>query len=433
MRLITIFTILIFLFSFNSIKKTTPIKVEIRHENGVYQLYRDGKPYQIKGAGCEFGSYKSLASFGANSVRTWSTENARQNGQQMLDSAQKYGLTILMGLDLGSERLGFDYNNDSAVQKQFERIKGEVLKYKDHPALLAWGVGNELNLFYKNPKVWDAVNQIAKMIHQIDPNHPTTTMLSGMPKPVVEEIKVRCPDIDFLCVQMYADIINLKKRIDDSGWKGAYMITEWGATGHWEVAITKWGVPVEQTSTEKAASIKKRWDKAVNADKTQCIGSYIFVWEPKQERTPTWYGLILESGESTEMTDVMYEAWNGKLPENTTPKIDSIFLNNKTRYGNIYVESGKDCSIKVYTHDNDNDKLVITSVIITDDPTLYRDGGEREVQSKTLKCKMKINSKTMTVNFKAPDKEGGYRAYIYVHDGKNHAATANIPFFVKKQ
>ena len=50
-----------------------------------------------------------------------------------------------------------------------EKLREEVLKYKDHPALLAWGIGNELNLQYKNPKVWNAVNDIAKMIHEVDP------------------------------------------------------------------------------------------------------------------------------------------------------------------------------------------------------------------------------------------------------------------------
>ena len=54
-----------------------------------------------------------------------------------------------------------------------------MLKYKDHPALLAWIIGNEANLRFKNPKVFDAINDISKMIHQVDPNHPTTTALSG--------------------------------------------------------------------------------------------------------------------------------------------------------------------------------------------------------------------------------------------------------------
>jgi len=431
-KIIAIISSVLILISCNSAKKSTAIKVELKHENGVYQLYRDGQPYTIKGAGCEFGSFQSLASFGANSVRTWRTENGKQTGQQVLDTAQKYGLTVLMGLDVARERHGFDYNNDSSVQKQLEYVKGEVLKYKDHPALLGWGIGNELNLDAKNPKVWDAVNQISKMIHEVDGNHPTTTMLAGISKEIIDEMKVRCTDIDFLCIQMYGDVINLKERIDNAGWKGAYIVSEWGATGHWEVAKTKWDIPIEQTSSEKAASIKERWLKAISANKTECIGSYVFLWEQKQERTPTWYGLILESGETTEMTEVMYEAWNGKLPDNTAPKLDSIFLDGKTRYDNVYLKPGKEYVLKVYTHDNENDELTLKGDVIPDDPTLYGQGGDKEDRAQSVDCKMNIDSKLMTVKFTAPDKDGGYRIYAYVHDGKNHAATANVPFFVKK-
>ena len=39
-----------------------------------------------------------------------------------------------------------DYNNEYAVKGQIEYLKNEVLKYKDHPALLVWGIGNEVDL-----------------------------------------------------------------------------------------------------------------------------------------------------------------------------------------------------------------------------------------------------------------------------------------------
>ena len=153
--------------------KNKAVKVELKYEDGVYRLYREGKPYYIKGAGIEFGDIANLASHGANSMRTWRTDSA----QKELDLAYENGLTVMMGLEVGRERHGFDYDDTAMVRQQFEFIKGEVLKYKDHPALLAWGIGNELNLWYKNKKVWDAVNDIARMIHEVDGNHPATTSL----------------------------------------------------------------------------------------------------------------------------------------------------------------------------------------------------------------------------------------------------------------
>ena len=61
--------------------------------------------------------------------------------------------------------------------------------------MLIWAIGNELNLRATNPKVWDAVNDISKMIHEIDPNHLTTTTLAGISKQEVDYIKERCDQI----------------------------------------------------------------------------------------------------------------------------------------------------------------------------------------------------------------------------------------------
>ena len=158
-------------------KTKAAVKVEVRRNGDAYQLLRDGKPYFVKGGGGT-GYFSRLAAYGGNSIRTWGTQNAAQ----ILDSAQKNGLTVLMGLGVTPERHGFNYDDPAAVKKQFERIKADVLKFKDHPALLAWGIGNELNLSYKNPKVWDAVNDIATMIHKEDPNHPASTVLAGINK-----------------------------------------------------------------------------------------------------------------------------------------------------------------------------------------------------------------------------------------------------------
>lgn len=224
------------------------VKVEIRTTNGNYQLWRGGNPYYIKGAGGD--SYLDrLAAYGGNSIRTWSTSNAKQT----LDQAHKHGLTVTMGLNVARERHGFDYNNAQAVAKQLQDLRAEVLKYKDHPALLIWGIGNELNLQYTNPAVWDAVNEIAMMIHQIDPNHPVTTMLAGLNKKEVDLIKERCPAIDLLAVNTYGALPKLPGQIRDTGWEGAYIVTEWGPTGHWEGPQTAWKAAVEESSSAKAA------------------------------------------------------------------------------------------------------------------------------------------------------------------------------------
>ena len=269
-----------------------PVKVTVHQNNGAYELLRGGKPYFVKGAG---GSQypERIAAYGGNSIRTWGTNDA----PKVLAEANKYHLTMMVGLDMARERHGFDYNDAAAVAGQLQKVKAEVLKYKDDPAVLVWGIGNELNLDYTNPKVWDAVNDVAKMIHEVDPNHPTSTVLAGASKKEIEYVKTRCPAVDILSINTYAGLATLPKQVQDAGWTGPYLVTEWGPTGHWEGPQTPWKASVEETSSQKAAVYKSRYEASVVKDKAHCLGSYVFLWGQKQERTPTWYVLFTEDGQ----------------------------------------------------------------------------------------------------------------------------------------
>src|SRR5882724_953537 len=179
-----------------------PSKVEIHKTDQGYQLLVNGQPFFIKGAGLGSGSVEQLAADGANSFRTWGAEPGPRGAAAILDRAETNGLYVTLGLEVARERNGFSYDDPVAVTRQLNRIKGQILRYKDHPALIIWAIGNELNLNAKNPKVWDAVNDISKMIHQVDPNHLTTTPLSGFKREVVQQVKNRASDLDLVSFQM---------------------------------------------------------------------------------------------------------------------------------------------------------------------------------------------------------------------------------------
>jgi len=405
--------------------QTGPVKVELRLVDSNYQLVRGGEIYFIKGAGGS--TYPDrIAAYGGNSIRTWGTRGA----QKVLDSANKYGLTVLMGLDVTAERHGFNYDDTAAVRKQLDRLRDEVMKYKDHPALLAWGIGNELNLQYKNPKVWDAVNDISKMIHQLDPNHPTTTVLAGINKTLVDFIKERTTDIDLLAINTYGGLATLPRTIRQSGWNGAYMVTEWGPTGHWESAQTSWKSSIEETSSEKAAVYKSRYEYSIEKDKDKCIGSYVFLWGQKQERTPTWYGVFTEKGEESEVVDVMQYLWSGSWPKNQAPHLYSMQVNGKKSLDNIYLEPNTNNKVVVVATDPDNDKISWRWELMPE-PTQLSTGGDFETRPKAIEG-LVTSGENGNASFKTPDKEGAYRLFVYVTDGNNNVATANMPFYVKK-
>jgi len=408
---------------------TTASKVELKkNESGYHRLYVNGEEFYVEGAGLEFGNIEALAEYGGNSFRTWRTRNENEDAVDVLDRAHKSGLLVLMGLDVARERHGFDYDDPVEVKKQFDYLKGEVERLKDHPALLGWAIGNELNLEAENLKVYDAVNDISLMIHELDPNHPTTTTTAGIGKREVDYMKEHCTDIDFLSIQMYGDIVNLQNRIKDAGWEGPYMVTEWGATGHWEVARTEWNVAIEQTSREKATAFMERYKIAIESDPVSCLGSYVFLWAQKQERTPTWYGMFLANGNVTETVDAMQFIWTGVWPQNRCPTLESFLLDERTAYDNIRLKTGETYVASAVVTDYENDPVVYRWEILPESTDLGL-GGDYESRPETL---LSMEVSEAEIELEAPINPGAYRLFVYATDEGNRSATANIPFFVEE-
>lgn len=398
------------------------VKVEVEEVNGEWVLTRGGVPYYINGAGGD-GYLEELVEAGGNSIRTWSVDGAKET----LDRAHELGLTVMLGLWVQHERHGYDYDNEEANKAQLEYFTRMVKKYKDHPALLMWSIGNEVDLFYSNTKVWNVVQEIAKMIHEIDPNHPTNTVTAGLDEKEVALILERAPDIDIYAINTYGEVGEIADKIRRSGWTKPYIVAEWGPDGHWEVAKTKWGAPIEQTSHEKALSYYDRYNDHILTDKEMCIGSYVFLWGQKQETTATWYGLFSGNGQSTEVVDYVTKSWTGVWPENRAPSLDSFLLNNQKKGDDIFLTAEELYSASVFASDDKN-KLKYVYKIYPESMNT-KSGGDLEKEPPPLSGLIKKKSGN-TVKFRAPKEEGPYRLFVYIDDDVNKLAYANIPFYV---
>ncbi|MGH8223846.1 MAG: hypothetical protein ACREQZ_12825 [Woeseiaceae bacterium] len=405
------------------------IPVEVVAQGDGYRLLRGGEPYDIRGAGVDFGDVAALAAHGGNSLRTWSTGDGHASGRALLDEAARHGLTVVLCINIGRERHGFDYGDEQAVAGQLAYARGEVLAFKDHPALLAWMIGNEPNLFFTNPRVFDAINDISLMIHEVDGKHPTTTALAGFSGELAGLIEARAPDLDFVSIQMYGDIVNLPELIEAIGYQRPFMVTEWGAIGHWEVQQTAWGAPIEQNSSEKAGNYLKSYRIAIEPDPGRILGSYVFLWGQKQERTPTWYGMFLADGAETETIDVMHYIWNGEWPDNRSPRIDSALFDSRTAYQNVTVSPGAEYAAAAVATDPDGDTLIYHWEVMPESAAT-QEGGDREEVPEVLEGLIG-NGNAPSVTVKAPREPGPYRLFVYVHDGHGNAGHANIPFLVE--
>ena len=407
-----------------------PIKVEIIESDGKYRLLRGGKPYVVKGAGIDHIDLETFAAHGGNSFRTWAVDDGAEPPRQLLDRAHALGLTVSLGLEFAAERHGFDYDDAAAVAKQKEETRARVMAHKDHPALLSWIIGNELNNHYKNPRVFDAVNDVSIMIHEIDPYHPTTTALANADKAVIKEVNKRAGDLDFISFQVYGALFGLHNDLKKAKFKRPYFITEWGAVGHWEVWNTRWGAPVENSSSEKAANYAKGYVEAIEPYRDQGIGNYVFLWGQKQERTPTWYGMFTDDGSSTEAIDVMHFIWNNnQWPANRAPRVSPISLNDKVAFDNVTLWHGKDYTAKIVVMDYDNDPISYKWEVRHESNATEVGGDQEEIPE--LVEGLIADPGQQEITLTAPQESGAYRLFVYASDGNNHTGHANIPFYVK--
>jgi len=382
-----------------------------------WELRRNGEPYFIKGAGGQ-GHLLELVEAGGNSIRTWDADHAGA----VLDRAHALGLTVTVGIWLEHERHGFNYGDADAVASQLEEARRLVERYKDHPALLMWGLGNEAEGDGSNPLVWKAINDVATMVKQIDPNHPTMTVIAEIGGAKLQNLRDHCPEIDMVGINSYGGLASLAERLRKASLDRPYVVTEFGPLGQWEVAKTSWGVPIEQTSTQKARFCADGYKRSIADQRGRCLGGYVFAWGNKQEVTPTWYSLFLEDGGATETVDVMTRAWTGAWPENRAPSIERINLAGDLEQ----IKTGSKYRARVVATDREGDELDIRWVVQSES-TDRKTGGDFEKTPPVHPCAI-ISSDGPSLLFKAPDRPGAYRLFVYVFDGHGGVATGNIPF-----
>ena len=172
-----------------------------------------------------------------------------------------------------------------------------------------WGIGNEVEAeLADDALVWPAIEEAARLVKSLDPAHPAMAVLAEAGGDKVRRLAERAPSIDVLGVNAYGDgLLSMPDRVRAQGWTGPIVVSELGALGQWQAGRTAWGAALEPSSTAKADALRRY----VPAIATKTAGHLVFLWGHKQEVTPTWHSLLLQSGEWTEAAEAMAQAWNG--------------------------------------------------------------------------------------------------------------------------
>ena len=395
------------------------VKVEVTSDG--FQLIRNSEPFLIKGVGGD-RFLPELKTAGGNSIRTWGADKVGP----VLDEAQKLGLTVTVGIWLGHERHGFNYNDADQVAQQFDAARKVIETYKDHPAVLLWGIGNEMEGYENggNAAIWSAINNIASMAKRIDPNHPTITVVAEIGGDRVKNIHRLCPDIDIVGINSYAGGASIPKRYREAGGKKPYVLTEFGPAGIWEVPKNGWGSAPELTSTEKAESYRAVYQQAVLGNRNQCLGGYAFVWGNKQEASATWFGMLLPDGSRLGAVDALTEVWTGHPPTNRCPTIKALKLE-----GSDQLEPNGTVRVTLDAIDPESGPLKVQWILQKEPESLGTGGDAEEIPPTFAEAIIKSNEKSVEV--KMPNDGGGYRLFAYVRDNHGGAAVGNVPLFVK--
>lgn len=405
-----------------TLTQAQPIPVELIQSEIGWQLLRGGEPFQLKGAGGE-NAWELLVESGGNATRTWGVGDDLMD---QLDEAHEFGLAVVVGHWLGHERHGFDYDNEDMVQEQFDRVKRDVLKYKDHPAVLMWGIGNEMEGFDSgdNPKIWQHVQDIALMIKEVDPYHLTMTVTAEIGGGRIESINNIASAIDIHGVNSYGGFPSLIERYKAAGGNKPVIITEFGPPGTWEVGSNSFGAPLELTSTQKATVYRDAYINGCQNQSDVCLGGFAFIWGYKMEATATWFGMFLPTGEKLGAVDVMTEIWTGEKPENLSPEIERFEL-----MGSNIVNSGDQISIELEVSDPNEDELSVEWTVLGEAAEYFTGG---DAQAVPMELDGVITKSTLNGATLMAPKEGIYRVYVAINDGKGAAAVANIPFKVNE-
>lgn len=359
----------------------------------------------------------TLAAAGAKVVRVYS-----ESSVWVLDEAQRLGLKVVMGLWVGHPRLGFRLDDAEAVRRQEQSIRDFVLRNKAHPALLAWGVGNEVELGQADPlPAWREVDRLAGIVKALDPAHATMMTVSDNSDENLRRLADCCKRADILGINVYAgSLFEILPRLRAAGISRPVVIAEFGPIGQWQAGRKPWGAPVEPTSSEKAAYFRDAL--AFLGRQAGVMGAFPFLWGAKLEQTETWHGLLLADGSLTAMTDALSAAWGRPVSE-PAPSIRGIGIAADEFAPRQEISAGVDAV------SFDGSPLQTEWKVLTESVGRRPDS---DFEPPPVRIAVRfLHQDAASARFVAPERPGAYRLYMTIRDRNSKVATANLPFLVR--
>ncbi|MFB6726670.1 discoidin domain-containing protein [Kribbella sp. NPDC056345] len=403
--------------------------VRIAGSQGNWQLLVNDNPWVVKGL--TWGPppteaaqrLPELKAIGVNTVRTWGTD---ASSKALFDAAAANGMRVVAGYWLqpgggpGSGGCANYVTDTNYKTTMLDEIRRWTTEYKDNQGVLMWSVGNESVLGLQNcysgaeleqQRIAYAtfVNDAAKAIHAIDPNHPVTSTdawTGAWPY-----YKQYSPDLDLLAVNSYGHVCQVKQDWINGGYNKPYILTEGGPAGEWEVPNDANGVPDQPTDLQKRDGYLQAWN-CITGHAGVALGATLFHYGSENDFGAVWFN-ITPGNEKSLAWYAIRQAFGGPGGGNTPPVITNMTLSRTTD-----VPAGGTISVNVAVTDPDGD-------LLSHD---FKVNGKYIDGSGALVGTPSSGNGPFTVT--VPQRLGVWKLYDYVRDGRGHVSIETRSFRV---
>ncbi|WP_421751522.1 hypothetical protein [Croceimicrobium sp.] len=397
-------------------------RVQIQKINGQARFTIDGQVHEIKGL-AGHTHLQEAHRIGANTIRTYDTTGL----EAILDSAHHHGLKVVAGIWLPKSHVPWLYHSEEHSNKLGKELVALGRKYRDHPALLSWCLGNEL-IFYdlSDFSFSRTYNRLLDSLRSGDPEHPIGTAFANYGHKAILNFALKIRSIDYLIINTFGRLPKLSDDMDDLDWLWSkpFLIGEFGENGPWETEWTKWGAPLEPSSSQKAEITHRRF-KELPGDHPQFLGALFFNWGWRHEQTHTWFNVFSKKGERSALYyELALQYGNSSIP--TIPKIESLKIDGTKKANDLWFESNEWHTAQIELPENlSADSLKIEWSVRTEDWFFLKADSPPP-----LPDLIEYSEDRKSIKFRCPPKAGPFRLFVSIHDQKGHFASANLPFYV---
>jgi hypothetical protein len=304
-----------------------------------WTLMVDGEAFEVKGATFGYDKdvdnydhyFQDLKFLGVNTIRLW---GSNENTGKLLDAAHAYGIKVMVGIWMRHGRPGmedddsFNYLEDTkGMEDMYASAISTVTTFKDHPAVLTWGVGNEVYLNTATDAEKEAysklLERICSAIKEIDAKHPITSVEAwtfGL-----DWWQQYVPSIDIYGLNSYGAGANyLAAEMEKRNIDKPYIVTEFGVTGEWDIEAESNGVKIEPSDQQKYEAIVNGYTNWIQ-NKPSCLGVYVFHYGNGEDFGSVWL-LTHYNNKYRPQYWAIRKAFTGKDAINQVPVIENFAL-----------------------------------------------------------------------------------------------------------